>query len=150
MPLPLVQIGVFIGVFVPWIVLLRLIGIPFGGGWILPLYLVPPAVLTWLGTRPVIEGKRLTELLLSQSRYLTEPRTWCRLTPIREPAEVVVVARVWRRAGAPAPVAAERAAVRSRRKAQKVHRSRKAHRGRHAMPRLSGNPTVSPAVSRSG
>jgi MinD-like ATPase involved in chromosome partitioning or flagellar assembly len=139
MPLPLVQIGVFVGVFVPWIVLLRLIGIPFGGGWILPLYLVPPAVLTWLGTRPVIEGKRLTELLLSQARYVTEPRTWCRLTPIREPAEVVVVARVWRRAGAPAPVAAaERAAIRSRRKAakaRKAHKARPAQSGRHALPR---------------
>ncbi|HXA62550.1 MAG TPA: TcpE family conjugal transfer membrane protein [Streptosporangiaceae bacterium] len=98
-PLPLVQIGVFLGVFVPWIVLLQLVGIPFGGGWILPLYLVPPAVLTWLGTRPVIEGKRLTELVQSQSRYLGEPRTWCRLTPISEPREVVVVAKVWRRLG---------------------------------------------------
>src|SRR5918999_4965976 len=126
MPLPLVQIGVFLGVFVPWIVLLRLVGVPFGGGWILPLYLVPPAVLTWLATRPVIEGKRLTELLLSQSRSFAEPRTWCRLTPIREPSEVVVVARVWRRTGAPAPVAAaERAAIRGRRKVRKSHKARK-------------------------
>jgi MinD-like ATPase involved in chromosome partitioning or flagellar assembly len=150
MPLPLVQIGVFIGVFVPWIVLLRLVGIPFGGGWILPLYLVPPAVLTYLATRPVIEGKRLTELLLSQSRYLTEPRTWCRLTPIREPAEVVVVARVWRRtltsgqAGAVRPSAAEVAAVRGARKA------RKARRGRHAAPRPVPQPAyrASSAPSR--
>ncbi|TDC72656.1 conjugal transfer protein, partial [Actinomadura sp. 7K507] len=116
MPLPLVQIGVFLGVFVPWIVLLRLVGIPFESPWHV-LYIVPPGVLTWLATRPVIEGKRLTELLLSQGRYLSEPRTWCRLTPIREPREVVIVARVWRRAEAPAPVAAaERAAIKSRRK----------------------------------
>ncbi|MFB4300683.1 TcpE family conjugal transfer membrane protein [Actinomadura sp. NTSP31] len=120
MPLPLVQIGVFLGVFVPWILLLRFAGIPFKSPWHV-LYVVPPGVLTWLATRPVIEGKRLTELLLSQSRYLAEPRTWCRLTPIREPREVVVVARVWRRAEAPAPVAApERAAVKSRRKARKA------------------------------
>ncbi|MCW2903693.1 MAG: ATPase involved in chromosome partitioning-like protein [Streptosporangiaceae bacterium] len=97
MPLPLVQIGVFVGVFLPWILLLRFIGIPFHTPWHV-LYLVPPGVLTWLATRPVIEGKRLTELLLSHTRYLTEPRTWCRLTPIREPREVVVVARVWRQA----------------------------------------------------
>lgn len=120
MPLPLVQIGVFLGVFVPWILLLRFAGIPFKSPWHV-LYIVPPGVLTWLATRPVIEGKRLTELLLSQTRYLTEPRTWCRLTPIREPREVVVVARVWRRAEAPAPVAApERAAVKSRRRARKA------------------------------
>ncbi|QFG24849.1 TcpE family conjugal transfer membrane protein [Actinomadura sp. WMMB 499] len=115
MPLPLVQIGVFLGVFVPWIVMLQLVGLPFESPWHV-LYIVPPGVLTWLATRPVIEGKRLTELLLSQSRYLSEPRTWCRLTPIREPREVVIVARVWRRPGAPAP-APERVAVKSRRRA---------------------------------
>ncbi|HEY8481236.1 MAG TPA: TcpE family conjugal transfer membrane protein [Spirillospora sp.] len=118
MPLPLVQIGVFVGVFVPWILLLRLVGVPFASPWHV-LYLVPPGVLTWLATRPVIEGKRLTELLLSQARYLSEPRTWCRLTPIREPREVVVVARIWRRAGAPAPAAApERAAIKAHRRRQ--------------------------------
>lgn len=120
MPLPLVQIGVFAGVFVPWIVLLRFVGVPFESPWHV-LYIVPPGVLTWLATRPVIEGKRLTELLLSQARFLAEPRTWCRLTPIREPREVVVVARVWRRAGAPAPAAApERAAIKSRRRSRRA------------------------------
>ncbi|WP_242614496.1 conjugal transfer protein, partial [Actinomadura roseirufa] len=120
MPLPLVQIGVFAGVFVPWIVLLKFAGIPFESPWHV-LYIVPPGVLTWLATRPVIEGKRLTELLLSQSRYFSEPRTWCRLTPIREPREVVIVARVWRRPAAPAPIAApERAAIKSRRRARRA------------------------------
>ncbi|MEU9839094.1 TcpE family conjugal transfer membrane protein [Actinomadura sp. NPDC048032] len=119
MPLPLVQIGVFLGVFVPWIVLLRVVGIPFASPWHV-LYIVPPGVLTWLATRPVIEGKRLTELLLSQGRYLAEPRTWCRLTPIQEPREVVIVARVWRRTGSPAPAAAmERAAIKTRRRARR-------------------------------
>ncbi|WP_433467278.1 TcpE family conjugal transfer membrane protein [Spirillospora sp. CA-128828] len=119
MPLPLVQIGVFLGIFVPWILLLRVVGIPFESPWHV-LYIVPPGVLTWLATRPVIEGKRLTELLISQSRYLAEPRTWCRLTPIREPREVVIVARVWRRTGAPAPAAAmERAAIKSRRRVRR-------------------------------
>ncbi|MFC5754938.1 conjugal transfer protein, partial [Actinomadura rugatobispora] len=122
MPLPMVQIGVFAGVFVPWILLLRFVGIPFESPWHV-LYIVPPGVLTWLATRPVIEGKRLTELLISQSRYLAEPRTWCRLTPIREPREVVVVARVWRRPQAAAPVAApERAALKTRRRARKQQR----------------------------
>ncbi|MFA1545125.1 TcpE family conjugal transfer membrane protein [Actinomadura chokoriensis] len=133
MPLPLVQIGVFLGVFVPWILLLRLVGIPFESPWHV-LYIVPPGVLTWMATRPVIEGKRLTELLLSQGRYVAEPRTWCRLTPIREPREVVIVARVWRRAEAPAPVAAaERAAVKSRR------------RRRRAAPEPVAEPAAGPA-----
>ncbi|MGI8330678.1 TcpE family conjugal transfer membrane protein [Actinomadura scrupuli] len=151
MPLPLVQIGVFLGVFVPWIVLLKVIGIPFRGGWILPLYIVPPFVLTWMATRPVIEGKRLTELLLSQSRYLVEPRTWCRLTPIREPREVVVVVKVWRRPGDAASSVA--AAVRSDRKArkaqQKAQKVRKAERGRRPAPvRVSPRPAVMPGAGQ--
>ncbi|MFC6576847.1 hypothetical protein ACFQBS_08790 [Planomonospora parontospora] len=60
------------------------------------VYLVPPGVVTWLSTRPVIEGKRLTELLQSQSRYLGEPRTWCRMAPAAEPSEITLVGRVWR------------------------------------------------------
>src|ERR687896_121151 len=52
MPLPLVQIGVFLGVFVPWIVLLRLEGVPFGGGGGLALYFVPPGVVPRLSPRP--------------------------------------------------------------------------------------------------
>src|SRR5690606_4788020 len=115
MPPPLAPIGVCRGVLVPWIVLLRVVGVPFEPPWHV-LYIVPPGVLPWLATRPVIEGKRLTELLLSQGRYLAEPRTWCRLTPIREPREVVIVARVWRRAAAPA--AAEPAAVQPHRRQQ--------------------------------
>jgi MinD-like ATPase involved in chromosome partitioning or flagellar assembly len=96
MPLPLVQIGVFAGVFLPWIILLQLLRVPFHAPWHV-VYIVPPGVLTWLATRPVIEGKRLTELMISHFRYLTEARTWARLTPIREPDEVLVVGRVWRR-----------------------------------------------------
>ncbi|WP_267898467.1 TcpE family conjugal transfer membrane protein, partial [Actinomadura harenae] len=117
MPLPLVQIGVFAGMFIPWVLVLRLVGIPFKSPWHV-LYLVPPFVLTFAATRPVIEGKRLTELLLSHTRYLSEPRTWCRLTPIREPREVVVVGRVWRRADH----APERAAVKATRRSRKARR----------------------------
>ncbi|WP_460364526.1 TcpE family conjugal transfer membrane protein, partial [Actinocorallia lasiicapitis] len=106
MPLPLVTIGVYAGSFVPWIVFLQLLSIPFGAPWHV-LYLVPPGLVAWLATRPVIEGKRLNELLQSQIRYLAEPRTWCRLTPIREPREVVVVARVWRSPSQIAPTLTE-------------------------------------------
>ncbi|MFI7039364.1 TcpE family conjugal transfer membrane protein [Microbispora rosea] len=95
MPLPVVWIGVFVGVSVPWWVFLYLIGLPFAAPWHV-IYLVPPGVLTWLSTRPVIESKRLTELLQSQLRYMSEPRTWCRMAPFDEPDEVAVTARVWR------------------------------------------------------
>ncbi|MEO3862948.1 TcpE family conjugal transfer membrane protein [Acrocarpospora sp. B8E8] len=94
-PLPIVWIGVFVGVSAPWWVFLQLVGLKFDAPWHV-IYLVPPGVITWLSTRPVIEGKRLTELLQSQSRYLSEPRTWCRLAPVSEPDEVVFHGRVWR------------------------------------------------------
>ncbi|MEZ0073490.1 TcpE family conjugal transfer membrane protein [Planotetraspora sp. GP83] len=97
MPLPIVWIGVFVGVLAPWSLFLYLIGLPFAAPWHV-LYLVPPGVLTWLSTRPVIESKRLTELMQSQVRYMAEPRTWCRMAPVNEPDEITFTARVWRTA----------------------------------------------------
>ena len=98
MPLPVGQIAVFAAITVPYVVILKLIGLPFSHT-LLWLYILPPGVLAWLVTRPVLEGKRLPELVHSQARYLGEPRTWCRMAPLAELDEVVVVARVWRRAG---------------------------------------------------
>jgi hypothetical protein len=71
-------------------------GMPFSHTWVW-LYVLPPGVLAWLVTRPVLEGKRLPELVLSQLRYLSEPRTWCRMAPLAEQDEVTVFAKVWRR-----------------------------------------------------
>src|SRR5690606_33344776 len=126
MPLPIVWIGVFTGVLVPWSLLLLLIGVGFEAPWHV-LYLVPPGVVTWLSTRPVIESKRLTELLQSQIRYLGEPRTWCRMAPDSEPAEIVFVGRVWR-----AIPKAKRKARPAAKAAAKSERTRGAHRAKHA------------------
>ncbi|WP_116243732.1 TcpE family conjugal transfer membrane protein [Nocardiopsis sp. FIRDI 009] len=99
MPLPVGTFGVALGVFAIWVVLLSILNAPFtfGNGWHLVLWVVPPGVITVLATRPVIEGKRLTELLLSQARFLTEARVYTRLAPEYEPAEARVVVRVWHR-----------------------------------------------------
>jgi len=105
MPLPINWIAVFAGITIPYIVLLIAIGLPFNHT-LVWLYVLPPGVLTWLTTRPVIENKRLPELVESQVRYLTEPRTWVRLTPLSEKDQVVLTARVWhgrRVAKRPAP-----------------------------------------------
>ncbi len=95
MPLPVGQIAVFAAITVPYVVILKLIGLPFSHT-LLWLYILPPGVLAWLVTRPVLEGKRLPELVHSQARYLGEPRTWCRMAPLAEQEEIMVVARVWR------------------------------------------------------
>ena len=103
MPLPISWIAVFCGITVPYVVALAAIGVPFNHT-LLWLYVLPPGVLTWLTTRPVLENKRLPELLVSQLRYLGEPRTWCRLVPLSEKNDIRVYARVWHRPeGAAAP-----------------------------------------------
>jgi hypothetical protein len=96
MPLPVGQIAVFAAIAVPYVVILKVAGLPFSHT-LLWLYILPPGALAWLVTRPVLEGKRLPELVVSQVRYLTEPRTWCRMAPLAEKDEVLIVARVWRR-----------------------------------------------------
>jgi hypothetical protein len=94
MPLPVGQITVFVAVAVPYVLILTLVGMPFSHTWVW-LYALPPGVLTWLVTRPVLEGKRLPELVLSQVRYVAEPRTWCRMMPAAERDRVIVIAQVW-------------------------------------------------------
>jgi hypothetical protein len=120
MPLPINWIAVFAAITVPYIILLIAIGLPFNHT-LVWLYVLPPGLLTWLTTRPVIENKRLPELVESQARYLTEPRVWTRLTPLNEKDQMVVTARVWharqapqRRKAATARAAAGTVALRGR------------------------------------
>ena len=101
MPLPLGQIVAFVGITVPYVLLLTLIGIPFSHN-LFWLYVLPPGVLTWLVTRPVLENKKLPELMVSQVRYLGEPKVWCRMAPATEKDEIVVVGQVWHASRQPA------------------------------------------------
>ena len=101
MPLPVGQIIVFTAITVPYVILLTLLGLPFTHS-LFWLYVLPPGVLTWLATRPVLESKRLPELIISQVRYLGEPPTWCRMAPLAEKDDIAVSGRVWRRSQQPA------------------------------------------------
>ena len=96
MPVPVGQIAVFAAITVPYVILLTILGLPFNHT-LFWLYVLPPGVITWLATRPVLESKRLPELVISQVRYLGEPGTWCRMAPLPEKDDVVVVGKVWRR-----------------------------------------------------
>jgi conjugation transfer TcpE-like protein len=106
MPLPVGQIAAFLAIAVPYMLILTMAGMPFSHTW-LWVYVLPPGVLAWLVTRPVLEGKRLPELVLSQLRYLGEPKTWCRMTPLAEKDMMFVFARAWRSAAYARPPAAE-------------------------------------------
>ncbi len=96
MPVPVGQIAVFAAITVPYVILLTILGLPFNHT-LFWLYVLPPGVITWLATRPVLESKRLPELVISQVRYLGEPGTWCRMAPLAEKDDVTVVGKVWRR-----------------------------------------------------
>ena len=118
MPVPVGQIAVFAAITVPYVILLTILGLPFNHT-LFWLYVLPPGVITWLATRPVLESKRLPELIISQVRYLGEPGTWCRMAPLAEKDDVVVIGKVWHRdeeqlrspAAAPAPAPATAPAV---------------------------------------
>jgi MinD-like ATPase involved in chromosome partitioning or flagellar assembly len=104
MPLPVGQIVVFMAITVPYVLLLTLLGLPFSHTFFW-LYVLPPGLLTWLATRPVLESKRLPELVISQARYLGEPSVWCRMAPLAEKDEVIVTGRVWRQVAGPPELA---------------------------------------------
>jgi MinD-like ATPase involved in chromosome partitioning or flagellar assembly len=100
MPLPVGQVAAFLAIAIPYMLALTLVGMPFSHTWVW-LYVLPPGAAAWLVTRPVLEGKRLPELVVSQVRYLTEPRTWCRLAPLTEHDHIEVVVQVWRAGARP-------------------------------------------------
>jgi hypothetical protein len=102
MPVPVGQVAAFLAIAIPYMVILTMAGMPFSHTWVW-LYVLPPGVLAWLVTRPVLEGKRLPELVVSQLRYLSEPRTWCRMAALAEKDQIFVTATVWRRSVAAAP-----------------------------------------------
>ena len=121
-PLPITWIGVFAGITAPYVFFLVAIGLPFNHN-LVWLYVLPPGVLTWLTTRPVIESKRLPELVGSQLRYLSEPRTWCRMAPFAEKDDIFVSVRVWHRHPRGArPKTIRKAATRAR-QAEKAQRA---------------------------
>lgn len=129
MPLPVGQIAVFATITVPYIILLRVFGLPFTHS-LFWLYVLPPGVLTWLATRPVLESKRLPELIQSQLRYLGEPTVWCRMAPLAEKDEITVVGRVWLRAR---PFSADRGGAERKAKTMRG-RLRSVLRSRRAAP----------------
>jgi len=143
MPLPVGQAAAFLAIAIPYMLALTLVGMPFSHTWVW-LYVLPPGAAAWLVTRPVLEGKRLPELVVSQVRYLTEPRTWCRLAPLTEEDHIVVVARVWRARAGPGLGAAAELGVMAARPDEMI--GKKAQPAATARPGWPDRPAVSERV----
>lgn len=95
MPVSVKQLGIFFSVGVPWVLLMKLVHLPFHTPWHL-LWIAPPAIGTWYANKPVAEGKRLIEFLSSQIRYFFQAEMFARLRPFKPDRAYAVRAEVWR------------------------------------------------------
>lgn len=101
MPISVRQIGVVFGSGLPWVILLKVLHVPFHAPFHI-IWIAPPAILAWYANKPVAEGKRLGELISSHVRYWFAPRRFARLHRVaNKPATVAVRAHVWRSPDAP-------------------------------------------------
>lgn len=74
-PVSLRVLGVFVGFGVPWWILMGLFQVSFNPPWYL-LWIIPPAVLAWLGSKPRFEGKSLIQYFRSRLQYLAEEKRY--------------------------------------------------------------------------
>jgi len=99
--IPLRTLGVFVLTALPWWILMgAILHVPFDGGVAIVIYFGPPALVGWLGSRPIFEGKSLFQFARSHLLYwLTETRHWKGVSPNHEGAQSVHEAhyRVYRR-----------------------------------------------------
>lgn len=94
-PVGLFEATVFVGAVAVFALIARLLGVELHAGtaW---FFVVPPLFVAYLARQPVADGKQPLDWLVSQARYLLEPRLVHRLADAREPQVVTVTAHVWR------------------------------------------------------
>lgn len=79
-PISLRVLGVFVGTGVPWWILLSILNVSLGAPWYL-LYVLPPGLFAWFGSKPIFEGKTLFQYLRSRIQFLFENKNYKRLEP---------------------------------------------------------------------
>lgn len=72
MPISLKVVGAFLLTGVPWWGLLAVLNVPFGDFFV--LWILPPVALGYIASKPIFQKKTLPEFLLSQIRYLRQPK----------------------------------------------------------------------------
>ena len=86
-PVSLFQLVAFVGALGLTLVVSDLLGVAPSAGtaWV---FVVPPAFAAWLASQPVADATRPHVWILSQARYMTEPRALNRLRAEHAPKRV--------------------------------------------------------------
>ena len=95
-PVSIRTVGIFLGIGLPWVLLLSALHVTLEPPWFL-LYIVPPAALAYFGGKPIFEGKNLMQYMASRGRYLFQSKYYKGLTPTMDDSEVYyeVSLKVW-------------------------------------------------------
>lgn len=97
MPISVRMIGIFLLTALPWAAVCLMIGVKFAPPFGHLIWVVPPAALTYMGSKPVAEGKRLGELLVSQiSFYVGQSSAYAGMRRHAAPDRIHLRAEVWR------------------------------------------------------
>lgn len=88
--------GIFIASAAVWFTVCKFLGVEFSPPFGHLIWIAPPVGITFLANRPVAEGKRMGELLISQfNYYATQHRQYARLAPSTAPEKVLLTGSVW-------------------------------------------------------
>jgi len=79
-PISLRVLGVFVGVGLPWWGVLAILHFPWGSPWYL-LWILPPALAGYFGSKPIFEGKTLFQYIRSRIQFLFENRAYKGMEP---------------------------------------------------------------------
>lgn len=81
-PISVKQIGLTIAIFIPWLLLMNLLHVPFSAGIGSIMWLGPPAGLIFFAIKVPLEDRPLLEFAVSQIRFFLSPRERCALQPM--------------------------------------------------------------------
>lgn len=104
-PVSLRAVGIFIGIAIPWVALLAFFSVPANPPWFI-LYIAPPGVVAWLGSKPFFEGKNLFQYLGSRLQFIFQSKTYYNLAPSQDNSGVRYEFQlaVWQKEDPPQPL----------------------------------------------
>lgn len=91
-PISLRVLGVFLGTGAPWWLVLWVLHFPLGTPWYL-VWIIPPGVFAYFGSKPIFEGKTLIQYLRSRLQYLFENKAYKGLDPDLNKYDVTIEVR---------------------------------------------------------